>query len=173
MSMTEPIENTPSTPWQGDWKARLQEKLSLLGFHDLEEFLDGHPGLGYVKLATLLGDANVAAMQLYGEQIRRGCETNNIRAVAMDCLVRFINEYVPRGWKNGRHFQTRSASAYAAWSTSITFIVSSETSLKPTLKRVFENLNSLAIPVGWLPKDKDDVFVVEAFETGWPSPEKI
>ena len=170
--MTEPFQDTPSTPWQGDWKARLQEKLSLLGFRNLEEFLDGNPGSGYVKLAKLLGNANVAAMQLYGEQIRRGCETNNIRSVAMDCLVRFINEYIPRGWKNGQHFQTRSASAYAAWSTSISMIASSDTSIKQTLKRVFDNLKSLSRPTGWLPKDKDDVFIFEAFEKGWPIAEK-
>src|SRR5262249_6983113 len=127
--MTEPIENTPFTPWQGDWKARLQEKLSLLGYGNLEEFLDANPGSGYVSLAKLLGDANVAAMQLCGEQIRRGFETNNIRFVAADCLVRFLNEYVPRGWKNGRHFQHRSASAFASWSTSIAAITSSDNSI--------------------------------------------
>jgi hypothetical protein len=51
-------------------------------------------------------------------------------------------------------------------------IASSDKSVKQTLKRVFDNLKSLSIPTGWLPKDKDDVFILEAFEKGWPIAEK-
>ncbi len=169
MTTTEPIEDLPTTPWQGDWKARLQEKLKTLGFSSLEEFLNAYPGLGYVSLAKHLGDANVAAMQLYGEQLRRGSVLNNLRFVAMDCLVRFLNEYIPRGWKNGRHFQHRSASAFASWSTSIAAHASSYSGIEQVLKQIFDNLESMPIPAGWLPKDSTDSFVVQAFEKGWPT----
>ena len=167
--MTESIENMPSTPWHGDWKARLQKKLLLLGFSSLEEFLEANPGMGYVSLSKLLGDANVAAMQLYGEHIRRGYQTNSIRLVAIDCLVRFLHEYIPRGWKNGRHFPHRSASAFAAWSTSIIGATCSDASIERKLRTVFDTLEAMPIPVGWLPTDKDDVFIAEAFEKGWPT----
>ena len=168
MTIIDPSENVPSNPWQGDSNARLQQKLSLLGFRNLEEFLDGNPGEGYVRLAKLLDDANVAAMQIYNEQIRRGNQTNNIRFVAMDCLVRFLNEYLPRGWKNGRHSQHRTASAFASWFTAISAIAGSGSKIELKLKNVFDALEAMPLPLGWLPKNKDDVFVVEAFETGWP-----
>ncbi len=166
--MTEPIERMPSSPWIGDWKVRFQEKLSLLGVKNLEEFLHANQGMGYVSLAKELGDATVAAMQLYSEQIRRGCQTSNIRFVAMDSLVRFLNEYIPRGWKNSLHFQHRIASALASWSTSITAIANLETGIERRLKLVFVTLESMPIPVGWLPKDNNDVFILHAFEKGWP-----
>ena len=172
MTMTEPIEGKPATPWQGDWKARLQEKLSMLGFDNLEKFLADNPGLGYSRLAKCLGDSNVAAMQLYSEQIRRGFQTDNIRCVAMDSLVRFLNEYLTRGWKNGRHFQHRSTSAFATWHTAITALAGSDTAIERKLTKVFDSLEAMAIPGGWLPKDKNDIFVVAAFEKGWPIAEK-
>ncbi len=163
MTMTE-----LTNPWHGDWKIRLQQKLTLLGFSDLEDFLLAHPGLGYVSLAKILGDANVAAMQLYGEQIRQGLQTGKLRDVAVDCLVRFLNEYIYRGWKNGRHFQHRSASACASWSTLIAAIATSETGIEQRLTSVFDTLVAMPIPAGWLPKDSNDAFVVEAFEKAWP-----
>jgi len=166
--MTEPIANLSTTPWIGDWKVRLQEKLSFLGFSNLEDFLHANQGLGYVSLAKMLGDANLAAMQLYSEQIRRGCQTGNERFVAMDCLVRFLSEYIPRGWKKGQHFEHRSASAFASWSTSITAIANSDTNIELKLKLVFAQLDAMPIPVGWLPKDNSDNFITEAFDKGWP-----
>ena len=168
MTMTEPIENPPTTPWIGEWKVRLQEQLSRLGFGNLEEFLHANQGAGYVSLAKMLDDANVSAMQLYGEQIRRGYQTGNVRCVATDCLVRFLNEYIPRGWNTGRHFQHRSASAFASWSTSITAIANSDTRIERRLKLVYDKLEAMPLPIGWLPKDNSDAWITEAFEKGWP-----
>jgi hypothetical protein len=124
--------------------------------------------MGYVRLAKELGDANVAPMQIYSEQIRRGCQTSNLRFVAMDCLVRFLNEFIPRGWKNSRHFQHRAASAFASWSTSITAIANSDTGIERRLKLVFATLEAMPLPVGWLPKENNDTFIQQAFEKGWP-----
>lgn len=166
--MTELHDNTPATPWQGDWRQRLRSKLNSLEFDSLECFLIANPGVGYVKLAESLGDADIAAMQLYGEQIRRGHERSSLRNVAIDCLVRFLNEYVRRGWKVGRHFPHRSASAFAAWSTALATHAGSSPSIENTTKRVFELLNELQIPEGWLPKDNSDRFILEAFDRGWP-----
>lgn len=164
--MTQLDDNTPTTPWQGDWKLRLRSKLNALGFESLEDFLLANPGVGYVRLAQSLGDANVAAMQLYGEHIRRGEETSTLRCVAMDSLVRFLNEYVRRGWKVGRHFPHRSASAFAAWSTSLA--THSTPGIEYKAQQVFSQLDALPIPDGWLPKDSSDRFIVEAFNRGWP-----
>ena len=166
--MNEPIEEMPSSPWIGDWKVRFQEKLSFLGFRNFEEFLHANQGTGYVNLAKELGDANVAAMQIHSEQIRVGNQKGNIRFVALDCLVRFLNEYIPRGWKNGRHFRHRLASAFASWSTSITAIANSDTGIERKLKLVFATLEAMPIPVGWIPKDNNDAFILQAFEKGWP-----
>jgi hypothetical protein len=166
MTMTQLDDDTPTTPWQGDWRQRLESKLKSLGFEGLEDFLLAYQGVGYVKLAERLEDANVAAMQLCREHIRRGSENSNLRSVAKDSLVRFLNEYARRGWKVGRHFPHRSASAFAAWSTSLAS--HSTSSIEFDVKRVFDELEALPIPNGWLPTDSSDRFIVEAFNRGWP-----
>jgi hypothetical protein len=164
--MTQPAD-TSKNPWQGDWKERLSIYLESHNFGDLEAFLDANPGVGYVTLAKQLGDANVAPMQLYGEHIQRAKLNDRLRNAAMDCLVRFINEYVRRGWDEGRHFAHRSASAFAAWSTAIT-THSQDASVNDTLKRVYDELERLPIHSGWLPSSANDRFIISAFEKGWP-----
>ena len=51
MTMTEPIENLPMPPGIEEQKGRLQEKLLVLGFSNLEEFLHANQGAGYISLA--------------------------------------------------------------------------------------------------------------------------
>jgi hypothetical protein len=87
--------------------------------------------------------------------------------VAMDCLVRFINEYVRRGWGVGRHFTHRSASAFATWATAISAHCQ-DSSMKDRLKQVYDELERLPIPLGWLPSSANDPFIISAFERGWP-----
>jgi hypothetical protein len=164
--MTQP-EDTSKNPWQGDWKERLSIYLESRNFGDLDAFLEANPGVGYLTLAKQLGDTNIAPMQLYGEQIRRAKAKDQLRIAAMDCLVRFINEYIRRGWNEGRHFTHRSASAFAAWSTAIA-THSQDSTVNDKLKRVYDELERLPIPSGWLPSSANDSFIVSAFETGWP-----
>lgn len=90
-----------ATPWHGDWRRRLQAKIDVLGFSDLEQYLAANPGLGYVQLAETLGEANISAAQIYGEQIQRAAKRGETRLAAKDCLARLLNEYLRRGWESG------------------------------------------------------------------------
>ncbi|GIW81980.1 MAG: hypothetical protein KatS3mg105_3787 [Gemmatales bacterium] len=157
-----------TTPWDGDWQERLRSKLESLGFRGLDDFLANNPGKGYVELAKSLGDANVAASQIYGEQIRSAAARGDLRSAAKDCLVRFINEYVKRGWGVGRYFLDRSASAYAAWATTIKGNVPNDEQIERRLKTVFDRLEAASPPNGWLPKDPNDPLIERAFAEGWP-----
>lgn len=157
-----------ATPWQGDWQQRLRAKLESLGFGDLEGFLSANPGIGYVQLAASLGDANVAAMQLYGQQIRTAIECGRLRDAAKDCLARFINEHCKRGWGNGRHFERRLASVYGAWTTAIATNSSSSEELREKMRMVFDELEKLAPESGWLPVGGNDELIERAFQISWP-----
>jgi hypothetical protein len=169
--MTEDLHSEIETPWTGSWRCRLQSKLGRAGFGSLEEFLEANPGLGYVALARQLADANVAPLQIFGEQLRLGMANQRLRSVAMDSLVRYINQYVPRGWRNGFHFQLRAASAFSTWSTSFPNCTKETSNLSERLHSVLDALKAMAIPQGWLPKDVSDTYIVAAFATGWPEHE--
>lgn len=169
--MTEDLHSEIETPWTGSWRCRLQSKLGRAGFGSLEEFLEANPGLGYVALARQLADANVAPLQIFGEQLRLGMANQRLRSVAMDSLVRFMNQNIPRGWLNGVHFRLRAASVFAAWSTGFSNGTQGTANLSERLHSVFDALEAMTIPQGWLPKDVSDPYVVEAFATGWPAHE--
>ncbi len=169
--MTDDLHSGIKTPWIGNWRFRLQSELERTGFGSLEALLEANPGLGYVALARRLAEANVAPSQIFGEQLRLGIANRRLRSVAMDSLVRDINDYVPRGWLNGVHFRLRAASAFSTWSTSFSNCTQETSNLSERLHSVLSALEAMTIPQGWLPKDVSDPYVVEAFATGWPAHE--
>ena len=150
------------------WEHRLRCKLDSLRYALLEDFLAHHSGVGYVKLAEMLGDANVAAMQIYGKQIQSAILNDQLREAAKDCLVRFLNEYVVRGWGVGRHFHHRLASACAAWSTTIKAHASNGGQIERYLKAVIDRLEAATPPKGWRPMGVNDAIVGKIFEDAWP-----
>lgn len=159
-----------TTPWQGNWQERLQTKLRNLGHSSLEEFICENPGLSYVKLAALLG-GDIAPMQLYGEQLRNAARIGQLRSAAKDCLVRFLNEHIKRGWGRGRHFLHRSGSAFAAWSTSVASHGQENGTrhVQDKLKAVYDSLEHLNPEDGWIPATSDDALIEKAFDEGWPT----
>lgn len=159
------------TPWTGNWRLRLQSELARAGFGSLEEFLEANPGRGYVALARQLADANVAPGQIFGEQLRLGMAKQRLRSVAMDSLVRDIHDYIPRGWRNGVHFRLRAASAFSTWLTGLTACNQERSNLAERLHSVWDALQAMDIPTGWLPKDHLDAHIVDAFAIGWPEHE--
>jgi len=167
--MTNTPANPEATPWHGDWRQRLALKLPQLGYSDLDAFLGDNPAVGYVTLAAMCGDASIAAMQIVGEQIRLAVEHGAVRAAARDSLIRFINEYVPRGWGMGKHFAHRSASAFAAWKTTLQAHMPENPSVDAMAKRLLDELESQSIPLGWLPRGPSDPFITAAFDSAWPA----
>lgn len=162
------MSETTTTPWQGDWQQRLRSSLESSGHASLESYLDAHPGLSYLAIADAFSDANVAAMQLYGEHIRRADSDGKLRDAAIDCLSRFLVQHVKRGWRRGRHFELRMASAFGDWKTVIRQFSSSGESLNEYLDRVTESLKSSDAPEGWIPESSADPFLQAAFNEGWP-----
>ena len=162
------IGDAEQGPWQGDWRSRLDSKLASLGYRDVQGFLDERQGIGYVEIAKSLGDARIAATQINGEQLRSALQSNSLRDAAKDSLMRFIVEYVPQGWRTGKHFPHRSAAAFAAWATSIDAIVGEGSDIPPKTVRVCDVLAALPIPDGWLPRTSHDDYLEEAFAIGWP-----
>jgi hypothetical protein len=157
-----------TTPWQGDWQARLQAKLQSLGYASLEDYLSANPGVDYLKVAESLEQANVAAMQLYGEHIRIAAREGRLRHAAADCLSRFLAQHVKRGWGCGRHFPLRVASAFGDWKTLLRQFSESDDALDRRLDAVTEAIEASNPPKGWLPINWDDEIIREAFDVGWP-----
>lgn len=155
-------------PWRGDWKSRLEAKLNSMGFECLEQFLDANPGVDYLRMAKMLTEADVAALQLYGEHIRNATARNRLREAARDSLVRFLVEHLKYGWGQGRHFDFHWASAVAAWKSCIVQFGSKDQHIVASLDAVINALKEAAPPTGWIPQSPSDEYIETAFERGWP-----
>lgn len=155
------------TSWQGDWRDRLQLGIRRCGFATLDQFLAAHPADTYFALARRL-DANIAPMQLYGEQLRSAQRANCIRQAAADCLARFLVHHLKRGWGSGRHFNSRLAAAYAAWKSSVLHFTQDTEDLAYKIDTVWAALKKMSPPTGWRPEGADDRFIKDAFAAGWP-----
>jgi hypothetical protein len=162
------MEPAPN-PWRGDWKSRLNTTLNSMGFKCLEQFLDANPGSDYIRLAKLLREADVAALQLYGEHIQNAAARDRLREASRDSLVRFLVEHLKYGWEQGRHFDFRWASAVAAWKSCIVQFGSKDRHVYDNLDAVISALKESAPPAGWIPKSPSDVYIEAAFERGWPT----
>lgn len=155
------------TPWHGDWQLRLRSELDSLGFTSLEEYLHAHPGIGYLKIAESLSNANVAAMQLYGEHISTAVANGRLRQAAADSLSRFLAQHVKRGWGCGRHFPLRIASAFGDWKAVLRQFASGEIA-DVRLDAITEAIRASNPPKGWVPTSGDDEIIQNAFDEGWP-----
>lgn len=84
--------------WQGNWKARLYERVRERGYESLTAFAEACPAVPLHVLADELGKDDVAAVQLlsglYDEAERRKQVTRLVR----DVLVRELAEALPNGW---------------------------------------------------------------------------
>lgn len=165
------VRNHADTPWDGDWRTRLGFFLGEHGYATLDVFLRQHPAVGYVDLARLASEANVAAMQLYGEQLRIAASNGCVRDAARDALPRFLNQYIKRGWGRGKHFHSRLAAALAAWEVAVlTYSATLDSiELKARLRRIADELERSQPAEGWRPTSADDPLISGAFTAGWPS----
>ncbi len=161
-------EYPPKTPWYGDWQERLSRKLEELGFSSLEAYLTSQPGVGYVKIARILGIANVCAMQIYGMHLRAAAAEGRVREAAIDSLVRLLAEHLTRGWGTGQHFPFKLALAFATWVPIVERNANPSPEVQRYMDRVFESLKAIDPPKGWVPEGPDDAIIRTAFDQGWP-----
>jgi len=143
---------TDGRSWQGDWKARLYERVRERGFDSLTAFADARPAVPLYALAEELGKDDVAGVQvltgLRAEAERRKQVTRLVR----DLLARELAAGLPNGWPAVLDDVTRFqvAKALGLWSGSTPEAYSERT------RRVIVALRANPPLAGWRPLGPDD-----------------
>jgi hypothetical protein len=173
--------------WVGDWKARIRERLARHGYTSLHDFMTQNPGRPYEVLTDSLG-SDLAPIQLIWMQLEDAVREDNLRWAAMDALARELTHHLRTGWvcdlpipqdnepadtgvtqpnqdEGHRRHRFQTAGVFASWSTQIELVDNDAAS---ALAAVWNALNSLHPPIGWLPSGPDDPLIVAAFAQGWP-----
>src|SRR5687767_917240 len=89
---------TEGRAWQGNWKARLYERVRERGYDSLTAFAEARPAVPLYVLADELGKDDVAAVQLLGGLHDEAERRKQVTRFVRDMLVREMSEGLPDGW---------------------------------------------------------------------------
>jgi hypothetical protein len=118
-----------------------------MGFESYEAFLSANPGLSYDEMARLLGEGDVAPVQLQRLHAS-GVKSEHRELAVVDSLARFLRGALRKGWGVGKYWEGDLMGALASWHT--TWGGGAE------LDRLQTALLAAKPPMGWLPEPKDD-----------------
>jgi hypothetical protein len=133
--------------WQGDWEARITLRIKAMKYESYGAFLEANPGLSYDEIARLLGEGDVAAVQLQNLHAS-GASAEERPTAVLDSLTRFIRGALKKGWGVGMYWEGNLMGALASWK--VTWGEGDD------LDRLQSALFASSPPSGWLPEPKDD-----------------
>lgn len=168
-------------PWEGNWKARLAERLAARGFSTISAFADSRPRASRNALTDDLSVTidvggkparDLAPVQILWALLDEAKASDTVEHRARDLLVRDLD--LPEGWPPSEPPEAGEAliGALVHWSGGIATHL---TEYESTVNAVEDALLAAQdIPVGWLPTSADDPLLVELFRRHWrePSDEK-
>lgn len=147
--------------WQGDWRARVHERVRERGFTSLTTFADSRPLDSFIQLALELEPDDVNASQLQVLLREEAEDSSNAARFLRSSLIRRLRERLPLGWADdvdSDPFLSELAGAIASWATGAEGLINEEDS-----DRVWTFFRHTRIPAGWLPEGPDDPFIAQAF----------
>lgn len=143
---------TGGRSWEGNWKARLYERVRALGFTSLTTFAEARPTASLVKLAEELGKDDIAGVQVFSGLVAEAERNHQVTRLVRGTLVRELWECLPDGWPAVRDGEAgfQVAKALGSWAA-----YTPETH-EERVKQARAALRAHPPPPGWLPKGPDD-----------------
>ena len=143
---------TPGTPWQGNVKARLYERVRERGYDSLTAFAEARPAVPLYVLADELGEDDVAAVQVFSGLLAEAEQRRQITRLVRDILVRELSDDFSGGWPAVMDEETRMdvAIALGRWSA-----YAPETH-RDRVRQASDALLATPPPPGWRPLGPDD-----------------
>jgi hypothetical protein len=142
--------------WEGNWKARLFERVRLSGFETVTAFANARPAVPTVLLAKeLAGEAgDINAVQVFTALLAEAEEKGDmaIRRFIRDIFARHLTRALPDGWPAVLDDDSRFAiaDAVSGW---ITYTPDNYAERVKELSRIFM---ASPPPAGWRPSGPDD-----------------
>jgi hypothetical protein len=148
--------------WEGNWRKRVQDRVTAKGFSSLLAWSESRPLVSYIELARELGPDDLAAVQveelLYDEATKAGAAT--LHRFLRAGLARYLCEGLPpSGWDvKGTRGWSGAASGWAHWKSEV------RPAYEEQAGKIWDELVARA-PHGWRPTGIDDPLLVAAFES--------
>src|SRR3954466_15767828 len=104
---------TDGRSWQGNWKARLYERVRERGYDSLTAFAEARPAVPLYLLAEELGKDDVAGVQVLSGLQAEAEQRKQVTRFVRDVLVRLLSQSLPTGWPAVMDDEARFAVAKA------------------------------------------------------------
>ncbi len=146
---------TVGHPWEGNWKARLYERVRERGYDSLTAFADARPTVPLHALAEELGPDDIAGVQVFSGLVAEAERNNQVTRLVRGQLVRELWACLPNGWPAVLDDENRFkvAKALGLWSG-----FTPETHLE-RIDQAMAALRANPPPAGWRPLGPDDEFL--------------
>ena len=143
---------TDGHSWEGNWKARLYERVRERGYPSLTAFAEARPTVSLVELAEELGEDDVNAVQVLSGLLAEAEQRNRVTRFERDVLVRQLSQSLPDGWPAELDDANRFAvaKALAGW------IAYTPEAHQERARQVMAALLATPPPPGWRPLGPDD-----------------
>jgi hypothetical protein len=143
---------TDGRSWQGNWKARLYERVRERGYDSLTAFAEARPTASLVALAEELGEGDIAGVQVFSGLVAEAERSKKLTRLVRGQLVRELSEFLPNGWPAvlDRDARMEVAIALGQWSA-----YTPETH-QERIDQVMAALRASPPPPGWRPLSPDD-----------------
>ncbi len=138
--------------WQGNWKARLYERIRELGYDSLTAFAEARPAVPLHLLAEELGKDDIAGVQVLSGLLAEAERRKQVTRFVRDVFVRLWSQSVPNGWPavmdDANRFKV--AEALGSW------IAYTPETHQERADQVGDALLATPPPPGWRPLGPDD-----------------
>ncbi len=138
--------------WDGNWRARLYERVRERGYASLTAFAEARPAVPLYVLAEELGRDDVAAVQVLSGLLAEAEQRKQVTRFVRDVLVRQLSQSLPEGWPaaldDGNRFKV--AKALGLWSAF------TPEEYEERVDQVGDALLATPPPPGWRPLGPDD-----------------
>jgi hypothetical protein len=137
--------------WEGNWRARLYERVRERGYNSLTAFAEAHPAIPLYMLAEELGN-DVAGVQVLNGLLAEAEQRKQVTRLVRDVLVRQLSQSLPDGWPTVMDDANRFkvAKTLGLW-----FAFTPETH-RSRAEQVMAALRAAPPPPGWRPLGPDD-----------------
>lgn len=138
--------------WEGNWKARLYERVRALGFTSLTDFAAARPTASLAVLAEELGKDDVAGVQVLSGLLAEAERRRTVNRFERDVFVRMFNQSLPTGWPailddTGRFAVAKALSSWIGYTPEIH---------QDRARQIMMALLANPPPAGWRPVNPDD-----------------
>lgn len=139
-------------PFQGNWVARLHERVRERGYASLTAFAEARPTFSLVALARELGPEDIAGVQVFKGLVAEAERNRQVTRLVRGQFVRELWTCLPKGWPAVLDDENRFNVAHAlgAW------VAFTPETHKARADKAGDALLASPPPPGWLPLGPDD-----------------